>query len=267
MQKLEILDAEKRARRSEVQRCGVDTLLINDIPFGVRAIQRGIEVEGIWISNPNTPELSQVASSATLVGDQHATSNSQRIPQIMAQDASQSQNPSGSAGSGTKEAPRNELFTMMQPDTAPSAERFLAIATPHPGSRRLQSTIDATPRSSLNAYVPSGTKNRLLSKGNRPSLRTNEVSNKAGNLPTMIRAEKENLPGFVNDAQPHDYSDYCHEDYPTSTKPNARGAKTHHTEASNEGKGDGSSQNPRIDHSRRPRRQRVSRKPLGGQLR
>lgn len=35
-----------------------------DIPFGVRAIQSGIEVDGIWISRPNTPAGSDTASKA-----------------------------------------------------------------------------------------------------------------------------------------------------------------------------------------------------------
>lgn len=36
----------------------------DEIPFGVRAIQSGIQVEGIWISNPNTPTPSTPASPA-----------------------------------------------------------------------------------------------------------------------------------------------------------------------------------------------------------
>lgn len=27
----------------------------DDIPFGARALERGIQIEGIWVSNPNTP--------------------------------------------------------------------------------------------------------------------------------------------------------------------------------------------------------------------
>ncbi|VUC33100.1 unnamed protein product [Clonostachys rosea] len=70
IQRLELEDAEKKARQFDIQHCGIDYLRADDVPFGVRAIQRGIEVEGIWISQPNTPDLSQVASSATLIGDQ-----------------------------------------------------------------------------------------------------------------------------------------------------------------------------------------------------
>ena len=67
MRKLEKLDAEKHARRSDVSYCGIDAWKIEEIPFGVRAIQRGVEVDGIWISRSDVDVASQVASSATLV--------------------------------------------------------------------------------------------------------------------------------------------------------------------------------------------------------
>ncbi|KAF2770979.1 hypothetical protein EJ03DRAFT_260465, partial [Teratosphaeria nubilosa] len=35
----------------------------NDVPFGVRAIESGIEVEGVWISRPNTPDSQSGQSS------------------------------------------------------------------------------------------------------------------------------------------------------------------------------------------------------------
>ena len=36
----------------------------NDVPFGIRAIESGIEVEGVWISRSNTPELTSKNTSA-----------------------------------------------------------------------------------------------------------------------------------------------------------------------------------------------------------
>lgn len=38
----------------------------NDIPFGVRAIESGIEVDGVWISRSNTPANSTPGSPALL---------------------------------------------------------------------------------------------------------------------------------------------------------------------------------------------------------
>jgi len=59
-----VLDEEKRARQQEMQSTGLPLPRKLDIPFGVRAIQSGIEVDGIWISRPNTPADSDTASKA-----------------------------------------------------------------------------------------------------------------------------------------------------------------------------------------------------------
>jgi hypothetical protein len=67
-----VIDQEKNARLAEISRTGLNVRRESYIPFGVRAIQEGIEVDGIWISRPSTPfsdNPSQNASAATLVGD------------------------------------------------------------------------------------------------------------------------------------------------------------------------------------------------------
>lgn len=69
MRKQEVLDEEKRARYTEMRRSGLQVKRANDIPFGVRAIQSGVEVEGIWISRPATPNevsAAKLASSTSL---------------------------------------------------------------------------------------------------------------------------------------------------------------------------------------------------------
>jgi len=58
-----VLDQEKQARQQDMRRSGLPVGKRVDIPFGVRAIQSGIEVDGIWISRPGTP-----AESETLIG-------------------------------------------------------------------------------------------------------------------------------------------------------------------------------------------------------
>lgn len=58
-----VLDLEKQARQQDMRRSGLPVGKRVDIPFGVRAIQSGIEVDGIWISRPGTP-----AESETLIG-------------------------------------------------------------------------------------------------------------------------------------------------------------------------------------------------------
>ncbi|KAI8959945.1 hypothetical protein F5Y11DRAFT_284271 [Daldinia sp. FL1419] len=70
LKKHTILDLEKRTRQLEMQKSGLPVGKKVDIPFGVRAIQSGIEVDGIWISQPTTPLITpsspSFASSSTL---------------------------------------------------------------------------------------------------------------------------------------------------------------------------------------------------------
>ncbi|KAI0838958.1 hypothetical protein F5Y06DRAFT_36218 [Hypoxylon sp. FL0890] len=71
LKKHTVLDLEKRARQLEMQKSGLPAGKRVDIPFGVRAIQSGVEVDGIWISRPGTPiEIARtspsIASSLTL---------------------------------------------------------------------------------------------------------------------------------------------------------------------------------------------------------
>lgn len=56
----------QRHRTSGAHRNGSD-----DVPFGIRAIERGFEVEGVWISRGNTPELpaSKQTSAASSIWD------------------------------------------------------------------------------------------------------------------------------------------------------------------------------------------------------
>jgi hypothetical protein len=73
MERQELLDEEKRSRITEIRKTGVSLKKGAEIPFGVRAIQGGVEVDGIWISRPASPTLEtkpkMVASSATtLIG-------------------------------------------------------------------------------------------------------------------------------------------------------------------------------------------------------
>ncbi|KAK2004121.1 hypothetical protein LX36DRAFT_665994 [Colletotrichum falcatum] len=64
----EIIDAEKRAHAAELASTGlpIPPRKKSEIPFGVRAIQSGVEVDGIWISRPNTPSAESPPNSARL---------------------------------------------------------------------------------------------------------------------------------------------------------------------------------------------------------
>ncbi|KAG9231590.1 hypothetical protein BJ875DRAFT_443958 [Amylocarpus encephaloides] len=62
VRKQEVVDEEKRSRIEELRHTGqiVESDKSHDIPFGVRAIQSGIQVDGIWISNTSLPLPSEL---------------------------------------------------------------------------------------------------------------------------------------------------------------------------------------------------------------
>ncbi|KAF1826454.1 uncharacterized protein K489DRAFT_116334 [Dissoconium aciculare CBS 342.82] len=64
---VELGDDEQVIRRQMSQRRRAQRIK-NEVPFGIRAIEEGIEVEGVWISRTNTPEpLSRESSGASLI--------------------------------------------------------------------------------------------------------------------------------------------------------------------------------------------------------
>lgn len=70
--RFELQDEEKHKRLSQVRKTGLRVRRDNEIPFGVRAIESGIEVDGIWISRagtPVTPNEKRRMSVSTLVAD------------------------------------------------------------------------------------------------------------------------------------------------------------------------------------------------------
>ncbi|CAK7214412.1 hypothetical protein SCUCBS95973_002138 [Sporothrix curviconia] len=77
----EVIDEEKRARLTEMRKVGMSSPTglsatggrkqrSSEIPFGVRAIQTGIEVDGIWISRPTTASRSSSKSKLGLGASQ-----------------------------------------------------------------------------------------------------------------------------------------------------------------------------------------------------
>ncbi|KAE9376841.1 hypothetical protein N431DRAFT_501624 [Stipitochalara longipes BDJ] len=62
VKKQEVVDEEKRTKIRELRNSGqiVESRRSHDIPFGVRAIQSGITVDGIWISQSSTPIPSEL---------------------------------------------------------------------------------------------------------------------------------------------------------------------------------------------------------------
>jgi hypothetical protein len=83
----EVVDEEKRMRIQELRNSGqiVESRTSHDVPFGVRAIQSGIKVDGIWISTSTTPMASQLKlgylrdSSSDAAGTLELAKNAQTI--------------------------------------------------------------------------------------------------------------------------------------------------------------------------------------------
>lgn len=76
-----------------------------EIPFGIRAIQSGIEVDGVWISGSNTPAQSSPASRAPSIMLETDSSKSARSRE----------RPSEQPNMGNLEAPRPALRQPSQP--------------------------------------------------------------------------------------------------------------------------------------------------------
>ncbi|KAK0737642.1 hypothetical protein B0T21DRAFT_347996 [Apiosordaria backusii] len=90
VKKQELLDEEKRLRVEEMRRSGLSMKRTNDIPFGVRAIQGGVEVDGIWISRP----ASEDDPAATKLVSSSSTDSSQSYaPPPVSQPSLESQRP------------------------------------------------------------------------------------------------------------------------------------------------------------------------------
>lgn len=78
MKKKEILDEEKRARVEEMRKTGLPMKRANTVPFGIRALQSGVEVDGIWTARP-TELGGKLASSATLTSGQDSDSRGKGV--------------------------------------------------------------------------------------------------------------------------------------------------------------------------------------------
>ncbi|KAI5466159.1 hypothetical protein BGZ63DRAFT_411541 [Mariannaea sp. PMI_226] len=73
MRRLEVIDEEKRARLSIISHCGIEAFRTPEIPFGIRALQNGVRVEGIWIARPSTPDFTHTLPQLSPAIEQIAT--------------------------------------------------------------------------------------------------------------------------------------------------------------------------------------------------
>lgn len=115
----------------------------SNVPFGVRAIERGVEVEGIWIAGSRPAEASQTASSApsAIEGSKQTVPGGEKVYYCL-EDAQESVGESS-----------NAAFTRSSALSAPDAHHvaeYSDYAVEHNEENRVPATADGT------AYKPSG---------------------------------------------------------------------------------------------------------------
>ncbi|KAF3007212.1 hypothetical protein E8E14_007126 [Neopestalotiopsis sp. 37M] len=165
VRKHELLDEEKKSRMTEIEKVGIPAKRRADIPFGVRAIQSGIEVDGIWISRPGTPnsQLPPAASTVTLTSETDPKGKAK----VITEDASPSLYQSSAAsviegGSSPPRSPATHAQQTYRPKhaTARSASRLSEAHTVGSSDEPERSSVE---RPTIQTYVPKST------FGTRPS--------------------------------------------------------------------------------------------------
>ncbi|KAI1826485.1 hypothetical protein F4861DRAFT_85404 [Xylaria intraflava] len=195
LKKYALLDEEKRLRQTELRKSGLPVGRRVDIPFGVRAIQSGIEVEGIWISRPATPiepRTSSKASSTTCDIDSEPRPED-KGKAVMGSAAKQ---PATITVAEAESTPRlNPRFGpaagyVDQRTLRPSSPQYPMNDSPYL-TRPLNSTPqpeDAATRSHIEIYIPTSSAssvNSSLSPRVRPAVDRMSISSEEGlNLPT-----------------------------------------------------------------------------------
>ncbi|KAL1901862.1 hypothetical protein Sste5346_001565 [Sporothrix stenoceras] len=195
----EVIDEEKRARLTEMRKVGMSSSPTarsaaatrkqrtnSDIPFGVRAIQTGVEVDGIWISRPTTPSRSSskskmglmasaAGSSSSAAGIDTHSNMSTPLPQISEDEATfntriltksptTSTRPGPSSGALNEEALRR-LEGAYSPTYRGAPISSGAVASPTTAAPQLNTYIPSSrmssPSSSINKHHAPGTSSRL----------------------------------------------------------------------------------------------------------
>ena len=129
-----------------------------DIPFGVRAIENGIEVEGVWISRSNTPVSSNQGSPASSpVGDTSPTlseshaQNMTTIPKlVMPQPMYPYLGRPGSSSTSPSRSPNK------QHEKGISADRFSSQGSVSPDTIKIRIRPSYQPRQSSHLRFSSG---------------------------------------------------------------------------------------------------------------
>ncbi|KAL2269836.1 hypothetical protein VTJ83DRAFT_2020 [Remersonia thermophila] len=128
MKKQEALDLEKRARIEELRKTGLPMKRSNPVPFGIRAIQSGVEVDGIWISRPG---------SVSDLGEKTVSSATLPVRDIESQ-----QKQGGRDSSADGRSPALNVTTTAAATASSDRKKPARAVRPHPSAPHRQ-TIDA----------------------------------------------------------------------------------------------------------------------------
>jgi hypothetical protein len=119
-----IIDEEKYTRMQQLRYTGIPPVGNAEIPFGIRAIESGIEVDGIWISRPRSPK--QYAPSPD-----HRPADATTLPE--ADDAPEDQNRDSSSPVSPFHTTSDTFSSDNGSSTAQTPQVYrLSPATPYP---------------------------------------------------------------------------------------------------------------------------------------
>ncbi|KAI7783828.1 hypothetical protein LA080_011301 [Diaporthe eres] len=111
MKKIEELDAEKQVRTAQIRRSGLPTnnrrsRVGSEIPFGVKALESGVEVDGVWVAR-----MASLASQPP--GRKWTSKRKMKTPALNVDDAGSS----GGLGRGSVRAGRITRREIVKPST------------------------------------------------------------------------------------------------------------------------------------------------------
>ena len=131
VKKQELVDEEKRTRTQELRNSGqiVEPRKSYDIPFGIRAIQSGIQVDGIWISQSSTPIPSELKLGPLQHGSTETSGNLDTSKNVQASEETHPQTVRPTSGHG-KLPFRNSELGSPHLDQAGLAQQFMPPERP-----------------------------------------------------------------------------------------------------------------------------------------
>ncbi|PVH87373.1 hypothetical protein DL98DRAFT_271886 [Cadophora sp. DSE1049] len=213
VQRQELVDEEKRTRIQQLRNSGqiVESRKSYDIPFGVRAIQSGIQVDGIWISQTATPIPSQLKLGHIRSGssDNIAGTESSKEAEVSGESIPKALRPSSREGRSLfRNSNSSGMFQVQdlmgeQPNTAGSRSAYKPRTASHlrQGSHGVydEETLGqlegkASPKRKVQAHRPRGSRN-LDVEGESSSAADNERSSDASSESDASLSHKPHLTG------------------------------------------------------------------------